>query len=194
MTSRLSSKLLLLFALTGVTFLSSCDNDDDDIVDENEEELITTVVLSLLGGPSPVVLLFNDLDGDGGNVPTIQGGILAADTEYTYTITFANATETPPEDVTIEVRDEGDEHQVFFQPSAGLNLTAAYSTAAGEVDDDSRPIGLAGTMTTGAASTGDLKVTLRHEPNKAAAGVSAGNIANAGGETDVEVDFPITIQ
>ena len=83
---------------------------------------------------------------------------------------------------------------MFFQPTSGLNLTAVYSTAANEVDADSRPIGLAGTMTTGAASTGKLKVTLRHEPNKAAAGVSTGDIANAGGETDVDVDFDVTIE
>jgi hypothetical protein len=31
-------------------------------------------------------------------------------------------------------------------------------------------------------------------PNKSATGVASGNIANAGGSTDAEVTFPITIQ
>ena len=47
---------------------------------------------------------------------------------------------------------------------------------------------------TGAASVGTLKVTLRHEPNKSAAGVVGGDITNAGGETDIEVEFPIVIE
>ncbi|HBK71516.1 MAG TPA: type 1 periplasmic binding fold superfamily protein, partial [Flavobacteriaceae bacterium] len=35
---------------------------------------------------------------------------------------------------------------------------------------------------------------LRHEPNKSASGVSDGDITNAGGETDIEVIFNITVQ
>ncbi len=191
--SSISSKLLLLLALSGVTFLPACDKDDDP-VDENEEELITTVTLTLIGTSGPVVFTYVDLDGDGGTAPTIQGNALSPNRTYAYTLSFLNATEAPAEDITVEVREEGTDHQVFFQPSSGLNLTAAYSTAAGEVDANSRPIGLAGTMTTGATSTGNLKVILRHEPNKGAAGVSNGDITNADGETDVEVDFPVTIR
>ena len=42
--------------------------------------------------------------------------------------------------------------------------------------------------------SGTITVTLRHEPNKDAAGVSSGDIANAGGETDIEVTFNVEIQ
>jgi hypothetical protein len=37
-------------------------------------------------------------------------------------------------------------------------------------------------------------VTLRHEPDKGAAGVSGGDITNAGGDTDIEVTFPVVIE
>ena len=36
---------------------------------------------------------------------------------------------------------------------------------------------------------GQFTVTLRHEPDKSAQGVSAGDITNAGGETDIEVSL-----
>ncbi len=172
----------------GLTFATAC-KDDDDIVDTNEEELITTVTITLVSSSAPVTLTFRDLDGPGGNAPTIAGGTLDPNKTYTYSVSFLNEQESPPENITSEVFDEGDEHQVFLRAS-GVNLTTTY----GDVDVDGRPIGLTGTVQSGAASTGTLTVTLRHELNKAADGVAAGNIANAGGETDVEVAFPVTVR
>ena len=61
-------------------------------------------------------------------------------------------------------------------------------------DGDGNPIGLETTMITGDPSTGTLTVILRHEPDKNADGVSDGDITNAGGETDIEVDFPVVIK
>jgi len=40
---------------------------------------------------------------------------------------------------------------------------------------------------------GGLRITLRHEPNKTAAGVQNGDITNAGGETDIEVTFTFEV-
>ena len=37
-------------------------------------------------------------------------------------------------------------------------------------------------------------ITLRHEPAKTATGVSGGDITNAGGETDIEVVFDVTVE
>ncbi|MBK7753909.1 MAG: hypothetical protein IPI41_15275 [Flavobacteriales bacterium] len=85
--------------------------------------------------------------------------------------------------------EEGVDHQFFFQP-AGANITFAYSDA----DANGNPIGLQTTMASGTASVGSLKVTLRHEPDKTAAGVASGDITNAAGETDIEVTFPVVIE
>ena len=41
---------------------------------------------------------------------------------------------------------------------------------------------------------GNLKITLRHRPQKNAEGVASGNITNAGGATDAEVIFPVAIE
>ncbi len=183
-------KFQFLFLAVAVLSFVACD--DDDTVVEPEEELITTATVTLTpqGGGTTVVLNWVDLDGDGGNAPVITGGTLAANTTYTGDIQVLNESETPSEDITEEIMDEDEEHQFFFSAAAGLNVTTAYTDA----DADNNPIGLAFTLTTGDASSGDFTVTLRHEPDKGAAGVKDGDITNAGGSTDVEAAYPVTIQ
>ncbi|NAS30497.1 type 1 periplasmic binding fold superfamily protein [Flavobacteriaceae bacterium R38] len=184
-------KFLFLTALTGILF--SCSSDDDATPDPiNEEEVITTlnVTLSPNGGGTNIVLTSVDLDGDGPNDPVINGGILAANTTYTGSIVALNELENPAEDITEEVAEEDDEHQFFFQPVDGVEITTTYV----DFDDDGNPLGINFTLTTGDASDGTLRITLRHLLDKFAAGVSGGDITNAGGDTDVEVDYPITIQ
>lgn len=58
-----------------------------------------------------------------------------------------------------------------------------------DADANGKPIGLKTILNTGGASSGTLKIILRHQADKNAAGVSNGNPTNAGGETDIEVDF-----
>jgi hypothetical protein len=94
------------------------------------------------------------------------------------------------ENITEEIRQEGAEHQIFFEVS-GANLTFTYEDA----DENGRPIGLINTLQTGSAvANAQLRVVLRHDLNKAAEGVASGNLANAGGATDVDVTFPFSIQ
>ena len=183
-------KLLPLAVLAAVTF-AACDDDDPIIEAPNEEELITTVTLVLTSGSDVVTFTQVDLDGDGGTDATVTGGSLAAGTTYDYAVTFLNATETPPEDITVEVREEDEEHQVFVA-FEGVAATLADQ----DLDDDGRPLGVTGEITVAdtASGSGFLTVTLVHEPNKDAAGVADGDITNAGGETDVEARFPVDIR
>jgi hypothetical protein len=184
-------KFMLVASGALMLTISGCKKDDGHDHD-NEQELITTVkvVFTPTGGGSAVEFKFYDLDGDGGNAPVITNGVLDASKTYTVATSFLNESVTPVEDITTEVVAEGKEHQVFYQIQSALNLTVSYN----DTDADGRPIGVVANATTGAASTGTLKVTLRHEPNKSAANVASGNIANAGGETDVEVTFNVAIQ
>ncbi|PIY07939.1 MAG: type 1 periplasmic binding fold superfamily protein [Flexibacter sp. CG_4_10_14_3_um_filter_32_15] len=179
--------LAVLFST--LVLFSSCEKDDPEIA--NEEELITTLTYTLTpeNGGTPVVLSFRDLDGDGGTAPVLIGGTLAANTVYNGSLNLLNELETPAESITEEIEEEDDEHQFFFAATGGLNVTVAYDDTDGQ-----NPVGLKTKVTTGAASQGKLRVTLRHEPNKSAAGVSDGNIANAGGETDIEVEFDVVIE
>jgi hypothetical protein len=157
----------------------------------NTEEVITTLHYSLSpnGGGTPVLLTFQDLDGDGGNAPTITNGTLEANKTYTGTLVLLNETVSPSDSISVEVAEEDADHQFFFESTVG-GLTVQYN----DMDGNNNPLGLESTLTTTTVGTGTLKITLRHEPNKSATGVSAGDISNAGGETDIEVSFNIDVQ
>lgn len=183
-----STKFLTLFlALTAFVF-TSCDKDDPEII--NEEEVISALVYTLTpeGGGDTVIFRFEDLDGEGGNTPIITNDTLAANTVYNGEITlFAVETDELAE-TTSEIREEDDDHQFFFQTEGGATVTYA------DMDSDGKPIGLSTQLTTTDAGMGTMTITLRHLPNKSAEGVATGNIANAGGESDIEVDFILEIQ
>lgn len=181
---------LFLSLLATLLVFSSCDKDDDPVV-VNDEEVITTLNYTLTpnGGGDVVVLSFEDKDGDGGNSPVITGGTLAANTTYNGSLELLNESESPAEDITEEIMEEDEDHQFFFQSTVS-NLSVAYN----DKDADNNPVGLNSLLTTGGAASGTLTITLRHEPNKSGSGVSGGDITNAGGETDIEVVLPITVQ
>ncbi|CAM1370852.1 type 1 periplasmic binding fold superfamily protein [Tenacibaculum xiamenense] len=184
-------KLLAFLFIATLTF-TACSDDETLPEEEHEEEVITNMDIVLTPQSGSVVYLSSeDLDGEGGVDPTITGGTFAANTTYTGVITLTNKAEDPHHDITEEIEEHADEHQFFYSASAGLSSTFAY---AGANDSNGNPVGLSFTVTTGDAGTGTYTVTLRHEPNKTAAGVKDGDITNAGGSTDIEIVFPITIQ
>ncbi|EDP96033.1 type 1 periplasmic binding fold superfamily protein [Kordia algicida OT-1] len=179
--------ILTAIAITGLVF-TGCSNDDDAPAPVNEEEVITTLTVTLTpttGGGSVVTLQSRDLDGDGPDAPVITNGTLAANTTYTGTVVFLNETETPAENITTEVEEEDDEHQLFFTTGGGLNVT----TDNFNLDGNGNILGTTFNVTTGAASSGSYTVTLRHEPTKPNTG-----LADAGGETDIEATFQVTVQ
>ena len=185
-----TKNVLWALPLFSILFFTACEKEDPIV--PNEEELITTLIYTLTpaGGGTPVVFSFQDLDGDGGNAPIIVNGTLAANTTYAGVLLLLNETETPAESISEEVEEEADKHQFFFSVS-GVDATVSYADA----DGNGNPIGLASTVVVGAvSSSGTLVITLRHEPAKSASGVSAGDITNAGGETDIEVTFDVTVQ
>ncbi|HEY5938624.1 MAG TPA: hypothetical protein VIU61_28430 [Kofleriaceae bacterium] len=175
--------------------------------DGNEGEVITTVTLAFTptGGGTTVTAAFDDPDGDGGDPPTIDPVNLAA-APYTLAVRFENRLEDPPEEITDEVRDEGDEHQLFFTGSAiegpaATNPAAPLVHAYADTDDAGLPVGLENTITarTGA---GTLTVTLKHLPpldgnalktSDLAAMVKAAGINSIGGDTDVSVSFSVQV-
>lgn len=185
-------KYLFVLLLSTLTF-SSCSSDDDNPTPVNEEEIITTVRVELtaVGGGSTVVLQSQDLDGDGPDAPVITTeGTIVASTTYSGSIQFLNELDTPAEDITLEVLEEDDEHQVFYEFTGNSNSTIAYNDS----DPNGNPIGVIFSFNSGSESANNtITVTLRHEPNKDAAGVSDGLIANAGGETDVAVTFTFDV-
>ncbi|NRD23482.1 type 1 periplasmic binding fold superfamily protein [Winogradskyella litoriviva] len=178
-------KLLALLFVLGLT-IASCSNDDDDHDHDHEEELITTVTYQLSSGMDIVTLEFQDIDGDGSAAPTYTvSGPLTANTIYTGSIELLNETESPAEDITEEVEDEGDEHEFFITSSISDIIVTKTDS-----DEDGNPIGIESTLVTGDPGSGTLTIILKHEPTKPNDGTSA----DAGGSTDVEVTFNIAVQ
>ncbi len=171
--------------------LFSCKKDaPEPIVIPNEEEVITTLNYTLTATNGDVVTFtFRDLDGDGGTEPVITNGALDTNTTYSGVLELLNETESPAENITEEVEEEGAEHQFFFSESlADLNIEY------GDTDSDGNPIGIKTTLKTGKAGKTDLTITLRHQPNKSGAAVAGGDITNAGGETDISVVFSVDVK
>lgn len=174
----------------------SCSSDDNNTPPPvNEEELITTVtaIYTPEGGGSAITLQYKDLDGEGANAPVVTvSEPFAKNTTYNGSVTFKNELANPVDDITAEIVSEGEAHQIFYQKTG--NLTPfVYGTAPGNFDSNGKVIGLQSVFTTAGEASGSLTITLRHEPNKNAANVSAGDIANAGGSTDAEVTFAISV-
>jgi hypothetical protein len=188
----MNTSKILKWALPAIIVIAFSACKKKDPVIPNQEELITTLTLTLTptGTGPEVAFVFQDIDGDGGNPPVVTGpDSLMADQSYTATVGFLNEAISPVTNITDEVNAEATQHQVFYRPTAGLNTSVNYSDA----DENGDPIGLNVDLTTGAACSGQLTVTLRHQPNKTAASVMDGDITNAGGETDIEVTFDVTI-
>lgn len=169
-------------ALSGLVLLS-CSKDDDSPEMVNEEEVITSIVVTLNNGGNTVTLSSVDLDGDGPNPPVLSVDNLKANTTYTGVVAFLNEAESPVEDITEEVLEEADEHQVFYEFSGAI--TAATAT---DSDANGNPIGVAFTLSTGDAGAALIGFTLRHEPKKPNSG-----LLDAGGETDVMVSFNVNV-
>ena len=184
---------LLPLLILSLVFTGCSDDDDHDDHSHpvNEQEVITTVEVTLSDGTNSYVLSWEDLDGDGPDEAVINGGTMPAGT-YSGDIQLYNKTVDPTDEeyvVTVEILEEDLDHQFFFTPINGLDVQGVYT----DMDSEGNPIGQQFELTAN-ASSGGLNIVLLHEPNKNAAGVPDGDITNAGGETDIEIIFPVTIE
>lgn len=180
MKNNFSTLALPLLAFLFV--FTSCKKDDPEEI--NEEEEINQVILSVFetGTTQQQTYTWNE----GETTPTIT---LNADSSYQVSISFYDASNPADvENITEEVIEEADEHFVFIE-TAGANLTIA-SSSTDVSGSDSVGINLRTVWTTAAASSGTARVYLIHEPNTK----TGSSRSDFGGETDVEVNFPVTIQ
>ena len=180
-------KKLYTYALIATLLFVSCSKDDDPVA-VNEEEVITTLIVTLVPSDAStnVTLKTQDLDGDGPNAPVVTvSGNLKASLTYAGSVKFLNETETPAEDITLEVEEEADDHQLFYTVGSGLTMGVASTNN----DSKGNPLGIKFDVKSLSASSGKLTFTLRHKPKKPNTG-----LADAGGDTDIEATFDIVIE
>ena len=161
-----------------------------DAPDEiKEQEVITTMTITLTptsGSTAVVTLQTQDLDGDGPNAPEVTvSGNLTAGVVYSGDMEWLNELVSPAEVVTEEIEEKDLDHQVFYTPAGGLDVTVEYANN----DSAGNPLGTEFTLTANTASSGSLTFTLVHEPTKPNTGLE-----DAGGEIDIETAFNITIE
>lgn len=189
-------RMARLTILSGLLILSACKKEKPAgptaSPPPNEEELITTVkaifVHAVTGDTA--VASWVDLDGDGGNAPVISGALLQPGATYAMHLLLLNQSVSPADTISNEVVAEAEAHQFFFSTTGSALQWQNY----GDADANGLPLGLLTGWTTSTPGAGDLTIILRHQPNKGAAGVSAGSITNAGGETDIAVTLPYVVQ
>ncbi len=198
-------------------FAGGCSDVGDDHDHDHDHGVVTRVVLHFTptdGGPT---LDFTWSDADDSANPEIDDILLpdASDhnhhdtAQYTLEVEVFNELEDPVEDVTPEIAELADEHQFFFTGSAvdgpatnspqGAIIEHAYADS----DADGLPVGLENTITTMDWGTAELVVTLRHLPLEDGQAVKtselAGDVASdgfdaIGGDNDIQVTFPITVE
>jgi len=205
---RIARLPVVSLALLVPVALSACFDVENPDEGDNEEEVITRVALTFTpdGGGDAVVAAFADPENDGD--PTIDPITLAVGTTYALALTFENQLADPVEDITAEVADEGDEHQVFIYgpavqgPATGDNPDHVVTHAYADEDAAGLPIGLDNTVVAAAAGTGDFKVMLRHLPAEGGVAVKVEGLAETfavdgnaiAGDADVDVTFPLTVE
>lgn len=195
--------LLLLFA-------GGCGDveDDDHGHSHDENEVITTVVLAFTPDAGGADLEFTWADPEDDGDPVIDSIVLPSG-DYSLAVSFLNALEEPAEDITAEIDDESDAHQLFFTgtgvegPATGTNASAVITQAYADSDANGNPIGLSNDIGTPQTGTGELIVTLRHMPDEdgnpvktssSADDVASGGFDAIGGDNDAQVTFPIEVQ
>ncbi|GAA4276088.1 type 1 periplasmic binding fold superfamily protein [Aquimarina mytili] len=173
----------LLSIIFIVSILASCSDDDDNPIVINEEETITTVKLSVTESGTTTTQEFEWTESSQDDIT------LKANTSYNIKIQFLD--ESNPndvEDITEEVIAEKDEHFVFYETTVG-GLT--FDNASDDtVDANNVGINISTDWSAGDAATGVIRAFLIHEPTSK----TGDSRADFGGETDIEVDFNVTVQ
>ena len=179
--------------LLGGALLSSC-SDDDAPEPEDELEVITDITLrftNTANAANVITASAQDPDGLGAQPLQILDEItLASGTTYTLTYEILNNLDpNDPEDVGDEILGEDDQHQFFFgfttdaftDPTGDGNIdNASDGINYNDTDENSLPVGLSTTWTTGSALTGGtFRVRLQHQPD-----IKAATTGSDDGDTD----------
>lgn len=184
--SMFKTSWMLWLGIVSLFAFTSCNDDDPE--PENEPEVITRMEIRFTNqanASNVVIAEFNDPDGPGGQAPTFQHPTFQAGATYVGEIRLWNDLEN--EEKTQEIQEEDDEHQFFFVYTNNVFSSREYL----DQDPNGLPVGLRTRFTASAtAGSGTLRVALRHMPTKN----TEGDITNAGGDTDIDVTFNVTVQ
>lgn len=177
-------------------FLLAClDPEKHDHDHDHENEVITTLTLTLTDSENnEQEATWADPENDGD--PTVDSISLVLGETYSVSVSFWNELENPAEELTQEILDEADEHQIFFD---GEDLIAhSYD----DQDGNGNPIGIENSLEALVTGEGILIVGLQHLPDQDGTALKTIDLeatwiaegeAGLPGEWDALVEFPLTI-
>jgi len=112
---------------------------------------------------------------------------LKVNSNYNVGLSFENRSDpTDIEDITLEIIDEADEHQVFFEfADVSINVTSASN----DTKVGSRGVLLQSVWNASSTGSGIVRVYLIHQSTN----FNATNREAFGGFNDVAIDIPVTI-
>jgi len=168
----------LFYCLT--LLFTSCSKDDPDAI--NEQEYISNVVVTLASedGESQTV----DWDLSEMNSQNIN---LRVNTNYNVNVSFLNNSDPSDVDnVTLEIIEEADEHQVFFEFA---DIDVSVTSASNDTKVGTRGVLINSVWNATSAGTGLVRLYLVHQPTN----FNATTREAMGGFNDVSIDIPVTI-
>ena len=206
---KLTYSLVVLLAALGCSDVEDHDHDHH----HHDHGVPTTVVLNFtpVDGGTAQSFTWADPENDGDPIiePIVLVGAEDGGIAFDLSVEIWNELEEPAEDVTPEIEDEGDIHQLFFTgtgvqgPATGDAPDALLTHSYDDVDENGLPLGLANKATTLGQGTAEFTVTLRHLPSEdgnatkvsgLAEDVAEGGFAAIAGDSDLQVTFPLEIQ
>jgi len=195
-------KKVFFYAFSALLFVTTSCSDNDEPAVVNEEEVITKVTIQVtnLSDSSTSIYTFSvephdhsddddnadDDDHADGDHMEIE---LASNSSYLFEFKVLNDTDpNNVENVTLEVIDEADSHQVFYEIlDSSITIEAADDDT---FDSNSNPVMLKTIWTTTTATVADVEAFLLHEPTSKI-GTTRDDF---GGSADVEIDFEAHVE
>ena len=181
----------------------SCSKDEDP-EPANEEEVISLVTLEVTKVGSSETITYNfeveghahdddDDDDDDDHDGHGEHTEIELEPNSSYNVSMLIYNDTDPnniENVTLEVIEEADEHQVYYAITDELSGFSIASASNDNRDSDGNPLFLKTTWTTTGETSGDVVGYLIHEPT-----LKTGSTRNDfGGATDFEIEFEVHVE
>lgn len=174
--------------IISAVLISACKKDQNKVdapAQTNNEELITTFIISFYDSAGTQLITkaqFKDIDGEGGNTPTVFDSIrLNKNSIFNASIILLNESVTPTDTISNEVKEESADH-IFCFTLSNVNIDIVRTDTDGTYE-----LGLKSKWTTGSVSNGSVKIKLKHQPESK-------NGTCIPGETDIELDFVTIIE
>ena len=186
--------MLILLAL-------ACSDVTGDPHDHDDNHGVTTTVVLNFDDGSGTLESFTWVDAENDGEPVIDDISLIEAQTYAVTVEFWNELVDPTEDVTPEILADAGDHQVFWTGTAIEDGLVEHSYA--DEDEAGLPVGLDNDLLAALAGEGELTLTLRHLPPESdqavkteglAETVASEGFAAIGGDTDVQVSFPMRVE